>query len=171
MTRVFMVLVSLILLSFSASAQQSSYQDPFLDHLIGRWTLQGKIEGQAKTHNVVAEWVLNHQYARIHEVSHERDDQGRPSYEAMVFIGWDSPSKSYACLWLDSTSGAGLDPRAIGYGKRTGDRIEFQFKGGDGSVFHTTFVYGGETDTWQWLMDGEANGKLEPFARLTLTRK
>jgi hypothetical protein len=43
--------------------------------------------------------------------------------------------------------------------------------GNDGNVFHTTFVYDSDADTWQWLMDSEENGKLQPFARVKLTRK
>ena len=49
--------------------------------------------------------------------------------------------------------------------------MAFLFKGGDGSLFHTTFRYDQGTGTWQWLMDGEADGKLQPFARVTLKRK
>ena len=38
------------------------------------------------------------------------------------------------------------------------------------SVWHTTFVYDRNTDTWQWNMDGEDNGKFKPFARVKLTK-
>ena len=48
--------------------------------------------------------------------------------------------------------------------------IPFLFKVGRGA-FHTTFVYAPATDTWQWLMDDESSGKLEPFARVTLTKR
>jgi hypothetical protein len=41
----------------------------------------------------------------------------------------------------------------------------------DGGAFHTTFVYSPATDTWHWLMDDETSGKLEPFARVTLTKR
>jgi len=58
----------------------------------------------------------------------------------------------------------------FGDAERDDDKIAFVFKGTDGSLFHTTFVYDRSADTWQWLMDGEQNGKLPPFARLMLTR-
>jgi hypothetical protein len=115
--------------------------------------------------------VLGHQYVRLHEVSREKDAQGQAAYEAIVFIGWDQPSGGYACLWLDSTGGGGLSAQAIGHAKRSGDEIAFLFKSGDGSLFHTTFAYSKGTDTWQWLMDGEEGGKLQPFARVTLTKE
>jgi hypothetical protein len=162
---------AVVLASVSASAQQTAFQDPLLEHLVGAWVLQGSIAGKETTHDVVSAWVLGHEYVRFSEVSREKDARGEAAYEAIVFIGWDRSASQYACLWLDSTGGGGLDARAIGHGKRSGDDIAFLFKGGDGSLFHTTFAYSPTTDTWQWLMDGEEGGKLQPFARVTLTRK
>jgi hypothetical protein len=164
-------LASFILVSISASAQQSTFQDPLLDHLIGKWVLQGTIGGSATTHDIDAEWVLGHQYVRLHEASREKDAKGQAAYEAIVFIGWDQPSSQYACLWLDTTGGGGLTGQAIGHAKRSGDDIAFLFKAGAGSLFHTTFAYSKNTDTWEWRMDGEEKGKLQPFARVKLTRK
>ncbi|MDD4857463.1 MAG: hypothetical protein PHD74_05065 [Candidatus Krumholzibacteria bacterium] len=123
------------------------------------------------THDIACAWVLGHQYVRFHEVSREKDAAGRAAYEAIVFIGWDQPSGEYACLWLDSTGGGGLSAQAIAHAKRGGNNIAFLFKGQDGSIFHTTFAYSRDTDTWQWLMDGEEGGKLQPFARVRLTRE
>ena len=61
--------------------------------------------------------------------------------------------------------------QAIGHAKSGGDEIAFLFKGQDGSLFHTTFAYSRESDTWKWRMDGEEAGKLQPFARVKLTKK
>jgi hypothetical protein len=165
------IFMASVLLSISVSARPSTFQDPLLDHLTGKWVLRGTIAGRKTTHDIVAEWVLGHQYVRLHEISREKDAKGQPEYEAIVFIGWDQPSSQYACLWLDSTGGGGLMGQAIGHAKRGGDEIAFLFKAGDGSLFHTTFAYTKSTDSWQWLMDGEEKGKLQPFARVKLTRK
>ncbi|MGA2445181.1 MAG: hypothetical protein ABSG50_07125 [Opitutaceae bacterium] len=167
----FKIFAAIVLVALPASAQQLTLQDPLLDHLVGKWVLRGTIEGRETTHDIIAEWVLGHQYVRLHEVSREKDAQGQAAYEAIVFIGWDQPSGGYACLWLDSTGGGGLSAQAIGHAKRSGDEIAFLFKSGDGSLFHTTFAYSKGTDTWQWLMDGEEGGKLQPFARVTLTKE
>ncbi len=156
--------------AFSTPAQQTPRQDPLLDHMTGNWILQGTIAGHETTHDIEAEWVLNHEYVRIHETSREKNAQGRPAYEAIVFIGWDTASSQYTCLWLDTTGGNGLSGDAIGHGKRSGDEIAFFFASKDGN-FHTTFVYSKSSDTWQWIMDNEIGGKLSPFARLKLTRK
>jgi hypothetical protein len=115
--------------------------------------------------------VLSHEYIQFHEISRDKDAQGRAAYEALVYLGWDDKRKQYDLLWLDTTSGAGLTDPVIGHGKRSGNEIPFVLNGGDGSVFHTVFIYSPSDDAWQWRMDGEENGKMKPFARFTLKRK
>jgi hypothetical protein len=165
------ILFLAILFSFPASAQQSTFQDSLLDRMVGHWILTGTIAGRETTHDIAVEWVLAHQYLQLHEISREKDSSGQAAYEAIVFVGWDQSLNQYACLWLDITGGGGLSARAIGHAKRNGNEIPFLFKGSDGSIFHTSFVYEEGTDTWKWLMDGEENGKLQPFARVKLQRK
>lgn len=171
MRTILKIFVALVLVSFPALAQQTTFQDPLLDHFVGTWVLQGTIAGRETKHDIVCEWVLGHQYVRFHEVSREKNAAGQAEYEAIVFIGWDQETSQYACLWLDSTGGGGLSAQAIGHARRGGDEIAFLFKGKDGSIFHTTFAYSKDTGTWQWLMDGEEGGKLRPFARVKLTKK
>jgi len=170
-SKVLTIIVSIVLVSFPASAQESTFQDPLLHHLIGKWVLPGTIAGRERTHDIIAEWVLGHQYVQLREVSREKNAKGQAHYEAIVFIGWDKSSSQYACLWLDLTGGGGLSAQAIGHAKRSGDEIAFLFRGQDGSIFHTTFAYSRGTDSWQWLMDDEGGGKIQPFARVRLTKK
>jgi hypothetical protein len=169
--RLFALAAAMLMAALTASAQEPARPGPSLDRLAGTWVLTGTIEGKPTTHDVDAEWVLHRGYLRLHEVSRERDAKGGPAYEAIVFIGWDQGTGEYSCLWLDTTSGAGLSNDGIARGRPAGDRIPFLFKTSGGDVFHNTFVYSSANDTWQWIMDGEANGKLQPFARLTLARK
>ncbi len=159
------------LVSVSASAQQMTFQDSLLDHFIGNWILHGTIASGETTHDVAAEWVLGHQYLQIHEISREKNPDSSPVYEAIVYIGRDQAAGEYDCLWLDVTGGGGLNGQTIGHGKRDHNEIPFLFNGSDGSIFHNTFVYDSTRDSWQWLMDNESNGKLQPFARLVLARK
>jgi hypothetical protein len=130
--------------------------------------LQGIIMGKPTTHDVTAEWVLAHQYLRLHEVAREKKESGEPSYQAMVFIGWDQKENQYACVWLDDY-GAVYDG-TIGHGKRAPGEIAILFNYPEGA-FHTTFAYDANTDTWQMRMDSEEKGALKPFARAKLTRK
>ncbi|HEY9167805.1 MAG TPA: hypothetical protein VIS48_16750 [Candidatus Kryptonia bacterium] len=164
------IIACVALISITARAQQTAFQDSLLDKLAGKWILQGTIAGQETTHDISVEWVLNHEYLQIHEVSREKNAQGTPAYEAIVYIGWNQQTSQYQCLWLDVTGGGGLNGDAIGHAKQNGDEIPFLFISPDGSSFHTTFAYGLDTDTWKWIMDAEAGGKTQPFARLTLKK-
>jgi hypothetical protein len=165
------ILALLIMVSFSSSAQQPTRKDPLLDRLTGAWILQGTIAGRETSHDIESEWVLGHEYLRLHETAREKNAQGQPAYEAIVFIEWDESSNEYRCLWLDSTGGGGLSA-PIALGKRGNDEIAFLFRDKDkSSGIHTTFVYSKGTDTWSWLIDNEHDGKLTPFARVKLTRK
>lgn len=159
------------LTSFSAFSQQKTNQDSLLNHMVGNWVLFGIIDGKETTHDIFIEWVLGHQYLQLKEVSREKDPNGKPSYEAVVFITWDKTLNQYSCLWLDNTGNGGLSAQAIGHAKQGGDVIEFIFKISDSSFFQTTFAYDKVPDTWRWLMDGEENGKSQSFARVKLTRK
>jgi hypothetical protein len=101
-----------LLVSYSVTAQQHTFQDSLLDHMAGKWILQGTIAGKETTHDMIIEWVLGHQYVRLQEISREKNANGESAYEAIVFIGWDQSMNQYACLWLDVTGG-GLRPSAI----------------------------------------------------------
>jgi hypothetical protein len=161
----------LFVASFSAAAQQPTPKDPLLDRLAGSWILRGTIAGHETTHDIEAEWVLGHEYLRLHETSREKNAQGQPAYEAIIFIEWDDALKEYRCLWLDSTGGGGL-AAPIATGKRGNDEITLLWRDKDkDSGVNTTFVYSKGADTWSWLIDNEEGGKLTAFARAKLTRK
>jgi hypothetical protein len=78
--------------SFSALAQQPKQKDFLLDRLTGSWTLQGTIAGRETTDDIESEWVLNHEYLRLHETSRAKNAQGQPAYEAIIFIEWGESS-------------------------------------------------------------------------------
>ncbi len=166
--RVGIAIACVVLCASVAFAQQPTLRDPLLDHLAGNWVLQGVIMGKQTTHDISADWVLAHQYLRIHETSREKKPNGEPEYQAMVFIGWDEKANQYACVWLDDFGGA--YDSTIGHAKRGGDEIAFLFNYPEGP-FHTTFAYDPMSDTWQWRMDSENKGVLKPFARVKLARK
>ncbi|HTY84329.1 MAG TPA: hypothetical protein VMB19_08920 [Silvibacterium sp.] len=156
-------------LSSVAVAQQPPLNSPLLDHLAGRWVLDGMIAGKHVTHDVDAEWVLDHHYLRVHEVSREKTNLGKPQYEALVFIGWNEESKQYGCVWLDVFGG--LSPLSIGMGTPKENEIAFVFKDEKGTVSLTNdFVHNPKLDTWEWRIDNIENGTAKPFARVTLSK-
>ncbi len=170
--RLFLVAAALAGTAASMAGPQASRPPrELLERIAGSWVLQGTIDGKTTTHDVVASSVLNGQYVQLHEVSREQDAQGRPAYEAIVYLTWEESRGEYSCLWLDSTSNAGLSNGVLGRAKPSGDELRLLFKYPDGSGFHTTFAYDRKADTWQWRMDGEEKGRLVPFARVSLRRR
>jgi hypothetical protein len=164
----FAALLSCVLSSF-AHAQQAPVNSPLLDHLAGHWVLKGTVAGEQTTHDVDAEWALDHHYLRIHEVSREKNDQGKPKYEALVFIAWNEQPKQYACAWLDVLGG--LAAESIGVATPKENEIPFVFKNEKGIVSLTNdFLYHPSSDTWDWSIDNVGRGSSTPFARVQLTR-
>jgi len=163
-------IVMLVLLSECALvAQRPPVVSPLLDRLVGNWVLTGTIAGRPATHDITAEWVANHQYVRLHEVSRDKSDDGRPQYDAFIHIGWDPDKKVYPIIFLDNFWG--IDAGSIGSAEPKDDDLLFVWKDERGSVgFTNHFLYDRRTDSWQWIMDNVVNGTSKPFGRVKLTR-
>jgi hypothetical protein len=143
------------------------FADPLLDKMVGNWKVGGTIRGRSVAQTVQAEWVLDHQFLRVHEKG-TPDPKSAPAYEAIVMIGYDHASDRYVAHWMDN--GGGRYSETLGYGLRSGDEIKFVFEYPDGP-FHTTFLWLPERNQWQWLMQTKDNlGHWVEFANLTLTR-
>ena len=126
-------------------------QDPLLDQMVGSRKLTGRIAGQPADHAVNAEWVLNHQFLRIHEKSNTSSPDGT-TYETMVFVGYDNASERYVVHWIDIYGGRFSE--TLGYGKRDGNAIRLTFEYPDGP-FHTAFLWDSNAKTWRWEMDSK----------------
>jgi len=169
---IFGLVGGLLIATLNSNAQSASSRVAvgILDHLAGHWVLQGTIGGKPATHDIEANWVLNHEYLKIHEVSREKNPEGRPAYEAIVFIGWDPKTKQHDCLWLDSTAGGGLSGEGIGHGKALGDTLPFIIVLSTAESLHTTFAYDRESRAWKWTIVDVTNGKADRFADVKLTK-
>ncbi len=164
------VLVMTIFASLIAMAQQPPVSSPLLDHLAGKWLMQGTVGKQAVTHDFDAEWVLQHHYLRFHEVSREKNDKGEPQYEATVFIGWNEKTKQYACVWLDVYGGATSE--SIGLATPKASELAFVFTDEHGDTsFTNTFTYDPKTNAWENRLDNVVKGEAKPFARFNLTKQ
>ena len=150
-------------------AQQA---DPaaLLDRLAGDWVLSGTLGGQHVTHYIHAEWVLNREYLRLHEISAEKKRNGRPKYEAIIFIEWDSKRHEYSCVWLDSTSGGGLSG-PVAHAKPEPFSIPLVFTFSSTHTLQNTFTYNPRSDTWSSRISDINDGKEEVFANVVLTRR
>ena len=150
---------------------QGLHPDSLFARLVGRWVLRGTIARQATVHDVTFTWMLGREYVQMHEVSRERTPGGTPAYEAVVLFGRDPASGAYACVWMDNTAAAAFPPEGTGRGMVVGDSVSFLFPYSATTSFHTTFVYDGRKDAWQWHMDNDSLGVRRPFARVMLTRR
>jgi hypothetical protein len=143
--------------------------DPLLDHMTGRWSVSGILVGRPVTQTVEADWILNHQFLRIHEIGATDPKTGKPDYEAMPLVGYDNASERYVAHWIDVFGGRWSE--TLGYGKRNGDEIDFVFEYPDGP-FHTDFIWNAKASTWRWHMTQKgSDGQWHDFADLTLAKQ
>jgi hypothetical protein len=160
----------MMLAALSAMAQQAPVHSPLLDHLAGKWLMQGNVGKQAVTHEFDAEWVLQHHYLRFREISREKNDKGEPQYEATVFIGWNEKTKQYACMWMDVYGGAAVE--SIGVATPKENELAFVFSDEHGlRSFTNTFTYDAKSNTWQDQLDNVVQGEAKPFARFKMTKQ
>lgn len=165
-----LVLVMMIFGSLVAMAQQPPVSSPILDHLAGKWLMQGTVGKQTVSHDLDAEWVLQHHYLRLHEVSRQKNDKGEPEYEATVFIAWNEKTKQYSCVWLDVYGGATLESIGVATPKENELPFVFADEHGDTS-FTNTFTYDPKTNAWENRLDNVVKGEAKPFARFSLTKQ
>ena len=162
--------LAVVSLAVTGATQDTDDSRLLLDHLAGDWVLKGVLGKKTAVHDVHAEWVLNHEYIRLHETSREKKQNGEPAYEAIIFISWDAKAQQYACLWLDNTEGGGLSAEGIAHAKPQEFSIPFEWVQAGAVTLRNTFSYNARLDTWRWAIDNIRKGKAEPFGDVTLTR-
>ena len=154
----------------SAPASASPHAHEMLSNLVGRWVLTGTIAGQSVVHDVEGTWTLQNTYVRLDEVSREREADGRPSYEATIFVGWLEGPRHYTCIWLDNTEVASGEVTCTA--ADAPDAIPFQFRDAQGALMiATTFTYHPADDSWDWRIDDVQGDHTETFATLTMRRQ
>jgi hypothetical protein len=165
---VLLIALPAILASSPSLAQSTAgWQDDLANHMTGTWELDGKVQGRDAHHDVTAEWVLNHQFLRMHEKTIAGAPASEKAYEAIWLMGYDQTSERYVLHLLDVFGGRFSE--TLGYGIRAGNELRFIFEYPDGP-FHTTFHWSPETGSWQWLLEQkDKEGKWTTFADLRLT--
>jgi hypothetical protein len=165
----FLLLLSSTLISYSQDLDgpKHIFHDALLDNLAGNWKLAGKIAGRSADHTVQAEWVLNHQFLRIHEKDAGPAHDDSLSYEAIIMVGYDNTSERHVAHWNDVYGGRFSE--TLGYGTPVGDEIRFVFEYPDGP-FRTTFRWLPDSHQWKWLMQSKTkSGQWTDFAEMTLS--
>ena len=165
-----LVILATIVVALTAMAQQAPVNSSLLDHLAGKWVMQGTVGKQPATHDFDAEWVLQHHYLRFREVSRDKNDKAEPQYEATVFIGWNEKTKQYGCTWMDVYGGATRE--SIGIATPKENELAFVFADEHGETsFTNTFIYDPKTNTWDDQLDNVVKDQAKPFARFKLTKQ
>ena len=150
--------------SFAAHAIDPPMNDPFLENLAGKWTIERRIRGTLVANTMEAKWVLQHRFLQLRM----KDVADPPRYEALVMIGWDGLEQRYVAHWMDIYGGR---LSAMGYGKREGNSIEFRFEYPDGPFFNTFQWNPGEQGWTMTLENSDKGGKRTPFAEDRLRRR
>lgn len=81
-----------------------------LARLAGKWDLSGTVMGKPAHYRAEGRWVLNGAWLRFSMI----DVATPPTYEAEVYLGYDSKAKDYIAHWLDRFGAAGARVTATG---------------------------------------------------------
>ena len=151
-----------------AQANPPTFQDDLLNHLVGKWDATGTVHGRPSSQTFEVDWVLNHQFLRIHEKTVENVAGTNLPFEALLFIGYDKTNKRYILHSL-SVWGGGR-PGEFVYGERSGNEVKFTdtFQGRRG---HSRLVWEPESRTWRYIAGLENDkGEFKTTVELKLTR-
>jgi hypothetical protein len=90
-------------------------------------------------------------------------------YEAAVFLGYDTETKTVIVHWMDRFGAKASIPHATGHIAGNTVQFIFPYKGGQ---FRDTFSYSPETSTWDFLLEsGQPDGSWKKFVSYVVKRK
>jgi len=140
--------------------------DPFLDGLVGTWTLTGSMGETRLRQEVDARWIVRGQFLRMHFLESGPSAGDVAPYEAVYVLGRDEGSDEYV-LHLFDTFGAGYS-RTVGIGTRRGDTLEFLFDYPDG-LFSNAFIRESAGGRWRMLLHAKEGDGWKLFAEKRLS--
>jgi hypothetical protein len=136
-----------------------------LKALDGNWVMTGDVMGRPATYDMVAAPALQGAFTEMRM----RDIQVPSKYEAAVFLGYDTETKTVIVHWMDRFGAKASIPHATGHIAGNTVQFIFPYKGGQ---FRDTFSYSPETSTWDFLLEsGQADGSWKKFASYVVKRK
>jgi len=150
-----------------AQSNPPTFQDDLLDRLVGKWDATGTVHGRPSRQTFEADWVLNHQFLRIHEKSEENARGTNAPFEALMFIGNEKTNKRYVLHSMSMYGGGRTGEFA--YGQRSGNEIKFDVDAA-GRRGHGRYIWQPESNTWNYVGGVEnAKGEWEVSIDLKLT--
>jgi hypothetical protein len=128
------------------------FYDDLLDHFVGKWDVSATVYGQKFSLDREVEWVLSHQYLRIHEKSREDIPWLKVPFERTIFIGYNHGSKRYVVYELSVHGADGpQEPEGLYYATRTGNELKMAvITKGSEVVSNARFVWEPASGSWQF---------------------
>ncbi len=148
------------------------FYDDLLDNLVGKWEASATVHKAKFTLRFDVDWVLNHQYLRVHFISNEIVPWLKVPFESQSFFGYDRMKKRYTFHELTVHGDSGPYEEALSGADRTGDEFLLVKKQADADrVIVQIFSWNPDSGTWRIvsrLLEGEIMG--EPFLQMDLHR-
>jgi len=139
----------------------------FLNHLVGRWMLIGKMGEIELRQLVTAKWILGDTFLWMHSRSVTPQENPTYKYEAVYHLGYNENEQTYVMHLLDTTE---VPLKCVvGLGERAGNTLPFLFEYGQ-TKFFNTFVWHPEDSKWSFHQTFEEEGIIQTFATKKMTR-
>lgn len=162
MITLIIIIVVLAPCSFAQTGSDTTrrFYDDLLNNFVGKWDVSATVHGQKFTLEREAEWVMNHQYLRIHEKSSEVIPWLKIPFERTIFIGYNHLSKRYVVYELTVHGADGpLQPEGFSYADRTGNELKLVIKKGSEPFITQRFTWEPESRSWHFqgrlVIDGK----------------
>jgi len=153
-----------ISISSLATERAGSVDEHYLEALVGKWDMRGKLGGQPVRYHAAAVRVLQGGFVRLHMI----DAAAVPQYEANLYLGFDAKAGDYVGHWLDRFGAAGA--RVVATGHRDGEQLVLLFPYAEGA-FRDTFTHHPAAKTWTLLIENQnADGTWVTYATYELKR-
>jgi hypothetical protein len=136
------------------------FYDDLLDRLVGKWEVSAVVHGQKFTLDREADWVLSHQYLRIHEKSREVVPWLKVPFERTLYVGYNHRSKRYVVHEL-TVHGADtpFEPEGFYYGARSGNELAMDHMNGANVFARSRWTWDPRTSSWHFQGRRVIDGK------------
>lgn len=140
------------------------FHDDLLDHFVGKWEVTAVVHGATFTLHREAEWVLDHQYLRVHEKSREVVPWLKIPFERIIFIGYNHRLKHYV-VYEANVHGADIPfvPEGFSYATRNGNELTIDHTNAGVAVGRGRWTWDAATSTWHIYGSRIKDGKEELF--------
>ena len=162
----------IFLFTHAQSAEDTTdrrFHDNLLNNLVGKWDATAIVHKEKFTLNFEAEWVLNHQYLRVHFKSNEIVPWLKMQFEQEYFFGHNRMYKRYFVHEVSVFGGNG-PYEGFCYAYKTGNEFKLVQKMSDSDKAKVQrFTWDPGSKSWHIVSRPLENGiEGEPFIEMKL---